>query len=64
MIRQSTICFDICLQEAAELLVATEKKIAVILECSGFDNVEYFCKMFKKYYKMTPTRDRRKKAGE
>lgn len=27
------------LQEAAKLLVTTEKKIAVISECSGFDNV-------------------------
>lgn len=52
------------LQEAAKLLVTTEKKIAVISEWSGFDNVEYFCKMFKKYYKMTPTKYRRKKAGE
>lgn len=52
------------LQEAAKLLVTTEKKIAVISECSGFDNVEYFCKMFKKYYKITPTKYWRKKAGE
>ncbi len=49
------------LQESAKLLVTTEKKIAVISEYSGFDNVEYFCKMFKKYYKMTPTEYRRKK---
>ncbi len=27
------------LQEATKLLVTTEKKIAVISECSGFDNV-------------------------
>lgn len=51
------------LQESAKLLVTTEKKIAVISEYSGFDNVEYFCKMFKKYYKMTPTEYRRKKVS-
>lgn len=49
------------LQEAASLLVATEKKIGVISENVGFENVDYFCKMFKKYYSMTPTEYRVKK---
>lgn len=49
------------LQEAASLLVVTEKKIGVISENVGFENVDYFCKMFKKYYSMTPTEYRMKK---
>ena len=51
------------LQEAAKLLITTEKKIAVIAKSSGFENIEYFCKMFKKHYKMTPTEYRRKKLS-
>ena len=51
------------LQEAAKLLVMTEKKVAVIAKSSGFESVEYFCKMFKKYYKMTPKEYRRKKLS-
>ena len=43
------------LQEAAKLLVTTEKKITVIAGETGFENVEYFCKAFKKYYGQTPT---------
>ena len=49
------------LQEAARLLITTEKKITVIAQSSGFENVEYFCKLFKKHYQMTPTEYRRKK---
>ena len=49
------------LQEAAKLLITTEKKITVIAQSSGFENVEYFCKLFKKHYQMTPTEYRRKK---
>ena len=49
------------LQEAAKLLASTEKKVTVISKDTGFDNVDYFCKAFKKYYKLTPT-DYRKKA--
>lgn len=50
------------LQEAAKLLASTEKKVTVISKDTGFDNVDYFCKAFKKYYKLTPT-EYRKKAG-
>ena len=32
----------------------------VIAQNVGFENVDYFCKMFKKYYKMTPTEYREK----
>ena len=49
------------LQEAAKLLITTEKKITVIAQSSGFENVEYFCKLFKKNYQIKPTEYRRKK---
>ena len=48
------------LQEAAKLLAATEKKVTVISKDTGFDSVDYFCKAFKKYYKLTPTEYRKK----
>ena len=36
------------------------EKVMVIAQNVGFENVDYFCKMFKKYYKMTPTEYREK----
>ena len=33
----------------------------VIAQNVGFENVDYFCKMLKKYYKMTPTEYRVKR---
>lgn len=48
------------LQEAAKLLASTEKKVSVISKDTGFDSVDYFCKAFKKYYKLTPTEYRKK----
>lgn len=48
------------LQEAAKLLTATEKKVTAISKDTGFDSVDYFCKTFKKYYKLTPTEYRKK----
>ena len=42
------------LKEAAVLLAKTEKKICVIAEETGFHTVDYFCRLFKKYYKVTP----------
>lgn len=48
------------LQEAAKLLTATEKKVTAISKDTGFDSVDYFCKVFKKYYKLTPTEYRKK----
>ena len=47
------------LQEAANLLLTTEKKIIVISQNVGFENIDYFCKTFKKYYQMTPTEYRK-----
>ena len=46
---------------AAKLLATTEKKITVISGETGFENMDYFCKTFKKYYGRTPTEYRRKK---
>lgn len=48
------------LQEATKLLASTEKKVTVISKDTGFDSVDYFCKAFKKYYKLTPTEYRKK----
>lgn len=50
------------LKEAALLLVKTEKKIATISDEAGFHNVDYFCRLFKKHYCLTPTQYRKKKA--
>lgn len=50
------------LKEAALLLVKTEKKIATISDETGFHNVDYFCRLFKKHYCLTPTQYRKKKA--
>ena len=43
------------LKEAAALLTKTEKKISTVSYETGFRNVEYFCRLFKKYYQLTPT---------
>lgn len=43
------------LTQAALLLINTEEKIATISNNTGFNNVNHFCRTFKKTYKMTPT---------
>ena len=43
------------LKQAALLLINTEEKIATISNNTGFNNVDHFCRTFKKTYKMTPT---------
>jgi len=43
------------LKQAALLLVDTEKKIAAISSKIGFNNVDHFCRSFKKAYGITPT---------
>ncbi len=50
------------LNEAALLLSKTEKKIVTISTETGFHNVDYFCRLFKKHYHLTPTEYRKKKA--
>lgn len=43
------------LRMAAEKLRATESSIATIARESGFENVGYFCRAFKKHYGQTPS---------
>ena len=49
------------LNEAAVLLAKTEKKISIVSDETGFNNVDYFCRLFKKHYQVTPTQYRKKK---
>lgn len=49
------------LNEAAWLLSKTKKKINTISDEAGFNNVDYFCRLFKKHYHLTPTEYRKKK---
>lgn len=51
------------LKQAAQLLADTEKKITVISLKTGFNNVDHFCRSFKKIYGITPT-DYRKQSGK
>lgn len=46
------------LKEAAYMLVSTEYTIYAIAQKSGFDSSAYFCRMFKKYYHVTPSQYR------
>lgn len=48
------------LNEAALLLSKTEKKVIAISNETGYNNVDYFCRLFKKRYKLTPTEYRKK----
>ncbi len=50
------------LNEAALLLTNTEKKIHTVSGEAGFHNVDYFCRVFKKHYHITPTEYRKKKS--
>ena len=43
------------LKQATLLLLKTEKKIHAIATETGFNHVDYFCRLFKNYYHMTPT---------
>ena len=49
------------LKKAALLIKNTEKKINTISYETGFHNVDYFCRAFKKSYNMTPTEYRKSK---
>lgn len=51
------------LNEAAQLLSNTEKKIHAVSGETGFHNVDYFCRLFKKRYHVTPTEYRKKKIS-
>ena len=50
------------LKQAALLLSHTEKKVSTISAETGFHNVDYFCRAFKKHYQVTPG-EYRKKSG-
>ena len=43
------------LQAASRLLKNTNKKVKTIAYESGFHNVDYFCRLFKKRYHLTPS---------
>ena len=47
------------LRQAARMLGSTEKKVTAIALETGFNNVDYFCRSFKKAYGITPTDYRR-----
>ena len=49
------------LKQAGQLLSKTEKKVSLISSETGFHNVNYFCRLFKKRYKLTPTEYRKQK---
>ena len=42
-------------QAASWLLKNTNKKVKTIAYESGFHNVDYFCRLFKKRYHLTPS---------
>ncbi|MCD8151455.1 MAG: AraC family transcriptional regulator [Clostridiales bacterium] len=50
------------LKQAALLLSKTEKKIYTISCETGFNNVDYFCRLFKNRYHLTPTQYRAEKC--
>lgn len=47
---------EVRLKEAAKELMGSDDKLTVIAENCGFNNVEYFCRMFKKYMGMSPAK--------
>lgn len=51
------------LNEAAALLSKTEKKVNTISDETGFNNVDYFCRLFKKHYRVTPSEYRKRKLS-
>ena len=51
------------LQCAANLLTATDRKIEVISQDTGFHDVAYFCRKFKGLYGMTPTQYRQRRKS-
>lgn len=50
------------LKHAQDQLVATSKPILEIAEDCGYNNVEHFCRQFRKFLKITPSRYRREHA--
>ena len=56
----TTYLCDFRLNIAARLLVTTDDSILSISERTGFNNLSYFNRLFKKAYEMTPVQFRRK----
>lgn len=52
------------LKQAALLLSHTEKKVSTISAETGFHNVDYFCRAFKKHYQVTPGEYRKEKLDK
>lgn len=48
------------LKRAAKLLTTTENSVSAIAKDTGFDNVGYFCRQFKKLFQLTPSEYRKK----
>ncbi|MFR4024018.1 MAG: helix-turn-helix transcriptional regulator [[Eubacterium] siraeum] len=42
------------LKRASKLLVDTENSVCTIAHETGFENIGYFCRRFKKLYGVTP----------
>ena len=51
------------IEKAKSLLSLTDKTIAQISELSGFENENYFCRIFKAEVSFTPTQYRKKFIG-
>jgi len=55
---------DFRMKKAAEFLTTTNKPIAAIVECTGFTNSQYFYKLFKRTYGVTPNEFRQNSASQ
>lgn len=51
------------LNEAALLLSKTEKKVIAVSRETGFHSEDYFCRLFKRHYRLTPSEYRKKKLS-
>ena len=48
------------IEKSKKLIVETNKSIAEISKLCGFNDAKYFCKVFGKYTKTTPSAYRKK----
>ena len=55
---------NVKMRESAKLLLTTDKNIAEITRAVGYDNSNYFSKLFKKNYGVTPTEYRRSQNSD
>ena len=47
------------MEKAAELLAISDKSLVIISEEVGYNDYNYFCRLFKRYFGMSPTRYRK-----